>query len=70
MSIIVQQFERNMSMSFIGRLFGQKKQAVEPMHGSAPLQTEAEQDAVRARLEQEMASQKARRAEKSPVEKA
>jgi len=57
-------------MSFINRFFGQKKQAVEPMHGSAPLQTEAEQDAVRARLEQEITSQRARRAEKSAVEKA
>lgn len=57
-------------MSFINRLFGQKKQAVEPMHGSAPLQTEAEQDAVRERLEQEITSQRARRAEKSGVENA
>jgi hypothetical protein len=56
-------------MSFINRLFGQKKQAAEPMHGSAPLQSEAEQDAVRVRLEQEITSQRARRAQKTSVEK-
>jgi hypothetical protein len=56
-------------MSFITRMFGQKKPTIEPMHGSAPLQSEAEQEAVRDRLEHEIASQKARRAEKASVQK-
>ncbi len=56
-------------MSFMKRLFTPKKPAVEPMHGSAPLQSEAEQDAVRARLEQEITSQRARRSEKAAGQK-
>jgi len=53
-------------MAFLKRLFQrQEKPKPEAMHGSGPLQTEAEQDAVRGRMEAEMVANRERRAEAS-----
>ena len=50
-------------MTFLKRLFHrQEKPKPEAMHGSGPLQTEAEQDAVRRRMEGDMVGNRERRA--------
>jgi hypothetical protein len=49
-------------MSLLGQLFGRKnKTPIEPMHGGPMLQTQAEKDVTRERMESEMAQQKAAR---------
>jgi hypothetical protein len=54
-------------MAFLKRLFRrQPKQTIEPMRGGATGQTEAEQDVTRKRMEDEMSSQRDRRAENMP----
>ena len=55
-------------MTFFKRLFGHKeeKPKIEPMHGSGELQTQAEQDATRGRMESEMAAERERRSGKPP----
>jgi hypothetical protein len=56
-------------MAFLTRLFRRKQKApIEPMHGSGTLQTEAEQDATRKRMESEMASQREHRGESASPE--
>jgi hypothetical protein len=51
-------------MSFLKNLFGKKeKAAVEPMRGGPVIQTQAEQDATRGRMESEMAGQRTKRDE-------
>jgi hypothetical protein len=46
-------------MNFFKQLFGKKeKPAVEPMHGSPAVQSQAEQDETRQRMETEMAEQR------------
>lgn len=49
-------------MMFFRRLFGRKeKPASEPVHGLPSLQTQAEQDATRERMEAEMDADRERR---------
>jgi hypothetical protein len=56
-------------MEFLKRLFRRKEKApIEPMHGTGRIQTEAEQDATRKRMEAEMDSQRERRAQGNPRE--
>jgi hypothetical protein len=55
-------------MAFLKRLFHREKRAIEPMRGTAPGQTEVEQDATRKRMEAEMTSQRDRRAENMPTD--
>ena len=51
-------------MSFLTHWFHRKaKQPIEPMHGWAPIQTEAEQDSTRKHMESEMAAKREERAE-------
>ena len=51
-------------MNFLKRLLGKKeKPPIEPMHGGPVMQTQAEQDATRQRMESEMAEQKEARDE-------
>ena len=55
-------------MSFFKRLFSkEKKPKVEPMHGIGPIQTEAEKDSTRDRMEAEMAGERERRSGSTPV---
>jgi hypothetical protein len=51
-------------MSFLTRLFRGKKKAIEPMHGIATGQTQAEQDVTRHRMEAEMAAERQHRSER------
>ncbi len=55
-------------MAFLRRLFRRKRALIEPMHGSASIQTEAEQDVTRERMESEMASERERRAKRTSPE--
>jgi hypothetical protein len=56
-------------MAFLKRLFRrQPKRTIEPMRGAATGQTESEQDVTRKRMEEEMASQRDRRAENMPTD--
>jgi hypothetical protein len=49
-------------MMFFKRLFGRKEKAAsEPVHGLPSLQTQAEQDATRERMEAEMDADRERR---------
>jgi hypothetical protein len=53
-------------MNFLKNLFGKKDKAtIEPMRGGAVMQTQAEQDATRERMESEMAGQRTIRDEAS-----
>jgi hypothetical protein len=53
-------------MSFFKHLLGKKEKAsVEPIHGGPILQTQAEQDVTRHRMESEMAEQRAAREQRS-----
>lgn len=53
-------------MNFFKNLFGKKEKAeIEPMHGGPVLQTQAEQDSTRQRMESEMADQREARTEGS-----
>jgi hypothetical protein len=53
-------------MAFLKRLLHREKRTIEPMRGAATGQTEAEQDVTRKRMEEEMTSQRERRAEDMP----
>ena len=55
-------------MTFFKRLFSREKPKVEPMHGIGPLQTEAEKDSTRERMETEMTAERERRGGSAPVE--
>jgi hypothetical protein len=55
-------------MAFLKRLFRRQKKAIEPMHGMGQVQSEAEQDLTRERMEADMAAQRERRTETSPTE--
>lgn len=49
-------------MSFLKGLFGKKKkETIEPMRGGAVIQSQAEQDVTRERMESEMAGQRTKR---------
>ena len=55
-------------MEFFKRLFGkQDKPKYESMHGTGELQTQAEQDATRIRMESEMAAERERRTGQPPA---
>jgi hypothetical protein len=51
-------------MIFLKRLFGRSSKPDQTMHGIGPIQTTAEHDLVRARMEAEVLGGKARRAAK------
>jgi DNA repair exonuclease SbcCD ATPase subunit len=67
-SIILDQGKGGMEMTFLKRLFQRQKKITEPMHGIGHVQTEAEQDITRQRMEADMASQRERRDESTRTE--
>lgn len=56
-------------MGFLRNLFGKKERApIEEMHGAPVMQTQAEQDRTREKMESEMAEQKEKREESAAPE--